>query len=159
LIYGPAVKGNLYKLIRAIAGGYFPFLQDSYAVRSMVGVDDVANALVIAAMHSGANRHPLIVSDGEPYTLYRIHCEVLAAMGLSIPGWILPLSTLKYLGFVGDGLHSIWRKCPLTSDVVSKLTDPATYSAEQMRSLGWQPTTTFYKELPIIINSCMGQRS
>lgn len=157
LIYGAFVKGNLRMMIKAVESGYFPFLQSSGSIRSMVGVNDAAAAMLVAAIHPDANRQPLIVADGQPYTLREMHSKILAVLGKPTPKWSFPLWLLRGLGFIGDQLRVVWKRCPLTSDVVSKLVEPAEYSAEKIRALGWKPTTTFYNELPEVIATSLKQ--
>lgn len=154
LVYGAGVKGNLQKLICAIDKGYCPPLPDIDAERSMVSVHDVVSAILIAAVHIDANRQPLIVADGEAYTPFSIYLAIRAVLGKGKPGWSLPLPLLTSAGFLGDFLQRIWKTCPISSEVVSRLTEPCAYSSNKLRQLGWRPSTTFYKELPAIIAAC-----
>ncbi|HSC75514.1 MAG TPA: NAD-dependent epimerase/dehydratase family protein [Pseudomonadales bacterium] len=155
LVYGAGVKGNLDKLIRAIQRGYFPPLPDTSAERSMVSISDVVNAMLLTAMHPDANRKPLIVADDEPYTAYSIYLAIRMALGKGQPHWAVPVSLLKNLGALGDFLQQYWSGCPVSSEAISRLTEPSAYSAAQLKQLGWYPGTTFYKELPAIISTCL----
>lgn len=159
LVYGSGVKGNLDKLIHAIHCGYFPPLPDIPAERSMVSVSDVVSAILLAAVHPDANRHPLIVTDGEVYTAHSIYLAIRLALGKGRPGWAVPASILKSMGLLGDFLQQLWPGFPFSSEAISRLTEPSAYSAQQLIQLGWHPTTSFYKELPAIISACLETES
>lgn len=155
LVYGVGVKGNLDKLIRAVNRGYFPPLPDTSAERSMVSVCDVVNAMLIASTHPDANRQPLIVADCEVYTAYSVYLAIRLALGKGDPRWSLSPGLLKSIGAIGDVVQHLWTGCPVSSEAISRLIEPCAYSADKMKALGWQPTTTFYKELPAMISACL----
>lgn len=159
LVYGVGVKGNLDKMIRVIHRGIFPPLPDIDAERSMVSVSDLVGAMLLAATHPDANRQQLIVADGEAYTAYSIYIAIRMGLGKGEPLWTMPRALLKIMGIIGDVLQYFWAGCPLSSDVIARLTESSAYSAETIRQLGWQPTTTFYKELPDIISGCLEKKS
>jgi UDP-glucose 4-epimerase len=158
LVYGAGVKGNLDKLIHAIHRGYFPPIPDISAERSMVSVSDVVSAILLAAVHPHANRQILIVADDEAYTAHSIYIAIRRALGKGSPQWILPASLLKCMGALGDFLQYFWSGCPLSSEAISRLTEPSAYSASKLKQLGWRPTTNFYKELPVIVSVCLEEK-
>jgi nucleoside-diphosphate-sugar epimerase len=153
LMYGSGVKGNLLAMLRAIDKGYFPPLADSGAERSMVSVHDVARSLMGAALLPEANRRILIAADGQTYTVGNLYRAMRQALGKPPVSWSLPVGFLKWAGSCGDLVRHIWPACPLTTDAVHRLIDPAAYSAQALRNLGWEPTRTFYDELPQIVNA------
>lgn len=159
LVYGAGVKGNLDKLIHAIHHGFFPPLPDISAERSMVSVSDAVSAILLAAVHPDANRQILIVTDGEAYTAHSIYVAIRVALGKPSPQWTMPACLLKSMGVLGDFLRIFWSGCPVSSEAISRLTEPSAYSANKLKQLGWHPTTTFYKELPAIISSYLEARS
>ncbi len=153
LMYGTGVKGNLQKMINAIEHGYFPPLLDTGAQRSMVFAGDVAEALLLAATHPGANRQPLIVADKEPYTVSDLYTAIRKALGKTPAKWHIPLSLLQALGAVGDALETLGVPFPVNRSAVARLTENAVYSSEKLQQLGWTPSTTFYRELPNMISA------
>jgi UDP-glucose 4-epimerase len=159
LVYGVGVKGNLDKMIRAIHSGFFPALPNISAKRSMVCVSDLVSAMLLAATHPDANRQQLIVADGEAYTAYSIYIAIRIALGKGEPQWSMPRGLLKIMGITGDILQYFWMGCPVSSEVIARLTESSAYSAETIRQLGWRPTTSFYKELPDIITACLEKKS
>jgi nucleoside-diphosphate-sugar epimerase len=158
LVYGAGVKGNLDKMIHAIHRGFFPALPNISAERSMVFVNDLVNAMLLAATHLGANRKKLIVADGEAYTAYSIYIAIRIALGKEEPQWSMPPVLLKIMGITGDILQFFWMGCPVSSQAIARLTESSAYSAEEISQLGWQPTTNFYKELPDIISASLEKK-
>lgn len=148
LVYGAGVKGNVLKMIDAIEKGYFPPLPAMRAQRSMVFGGDVANALLLAAVHPDANRQPLIVADGELYTTNDLYAAIRKVLGRAPAKWHVPLSMLKTIGAVGDVVEKFGITSPVNSGAIARLTESAVYSSEKLKQLGWAPTTTFYRELP-----------
>lgn len=151
LIYGPGQRGNLYRLMRAIDRGFFPRLPDTGGIRSMVGVPDVARALVMLATVPEAHRQVFLAADGEPYTAARIASAIRQALGKPGQGWPLPLAALQLAGRCGDALRHCWPQCPVSTQAVESLVGAAEFSADRLRGLGWQPSTTFMASLPAIV--------
>lgn len=151
LVYGSGIKGNLLKMIQAIGSGYFPPLPETHAERSMVSVQDLVSAMLTVAVHPDANRNIFIAADGEAYTARAIYDAICHELGKEKPVWYLPSALLQFAGLMGDLLQGIWHECPLTTAAVSRLIGPCAYSSAKLMQLGWQPTTTFYEQLPRII--------
>ena len=159
LVYGIGVKGNLNKMIHAIDRGTFPPLPNVPAKRSMVFVNDLVSAMLLAATRLDANRQQLIVADGEAYTAYSIYLAIRMSIGKGIPLWTMPRIFLKIIGVTGDILQYVWAGCPVSSEIIKRLTESSEYSAEKIMQLGWRPTTNFYKELSSIITACLEKKS
>lgn len=153
LVYGAGVKGNVLKMISAIEKGYFPPLPAMQAQRSMVFGGDVANALLLAAVHPDANRQALIVADGESYTSSDLYAAIRKGLGRAPATWHIPLPVLKAIGTVGDAIEKLGMASPVNSDAIARLTESAVYSSEKLKQLGWKPTTTFYRELPNMLSA------
>jgi UDP-glucose 4-epimerase len=66
LVYGPGMKGNLARLIAAVRRGWLPPLPETGNRRSLVHVDDVAQALLLAAAQPAAAGRTYFVTDGRP---------------------------------------------------------------------------------------------
>ncbi len=153
LIYGAGVKGNLQKMMQAVDAGYFPPLPQTQSQRSMVFAGDVVDAILRVALHPLAHRQIFIVSDGEPYTASFLYDEMRQALGKLPVKWRVPPSLLRVLGYGGDIVKFLHLPSPINSDVVSRLMDSAVYSSEELRRLGWEPSTHFSHELPSMISA------
>ena len=153
LVYGPGNKGNLYKMIAAVDHGTFPPLPELGNRRSMVHVADVVRAALLAADQSAANGRCYIVTDGRGYSTRELYELICRALGKRIPGWHVPLWTLKVLGRAGDAIGLVrGKRFVFDSDALEKLTGSAWYSSEKIaRELGYRPGVTFPDALPELI--------
>ena len=102
LVYGATPKGNLEKMIAAVRCGRFPPLLEVGNKRSMVHVDDVVMAALLAAENSAAAGQVFIVADDEPFSTRQLYEWICAAVGRDIPRWTIPLWQLHLLGWGGD---------------------------------------------------------
>ena len=67
MVYGPGCKGNLPRMIQAIARRRFPPLPETANRRSMVDVRDVVQAALLAVTSPIAAGKVYIVTDGQAY--------------------------------------------------------------------------------------------
>jgi UDP-glucose 4-epimerase len=153
LVYGPGNRGNIPRMISAIDRRRFPSIQKVKNMRSMIHVEDVVQALLIAAENPEASGQVYIVTDGGAYSTGEIYRAICQGLGRKIPGWSVPSWILSVSGKVGDLLGRVAGvRMPLNSVAVSKLLGSAWYSPEKIRrELGFRPTHTLYDALPQMI--------
>ena len=155
LVYGVGVKGNLQRMIQAIDSGRFPPLPEFGNRRSMVGVNDVVKAALLAMEQTAANGQVYIVSDGIDYSTRALYEAICTAMGRPVPRWAVPYKLLQAAAWLGDRVEKITGKpMPMNTQKLSSLADSACYCADKIsKELGWQPEETFYTALPEIIEA------
>jgi len=155
LVYGVGVKGNLHKMIHAIAARRFPPLPELDNRRSMVSVGDLATAAWLAMTRTEAQGRTYIVADGVDYSTRRMYLAILAGLGRRPPHWVLPRWVLMAAARVGDRLESTLQwSMPLSSPIFSRLADSACYRSDRLRKdLNWSPSESFYDILPSILSS------
>jgi nucleoside-diphosphate-sugar epimerase len=68
LVYGPSAPGNFGRLVRAVARGVPLPLGHLRALRSFVGIDNLASLLERCTWHPAARNDLFLVSDGEDVT-------------------------------------------------------------------------------------------
>lgn len=153
LVYGPAPKGNLDKMIDAVKRGRFPPLPEVGNKRSMVHIDDVIAAALLAAEHPAAKGQVFIAADNEPFSTRQLFEWICRAAGKTVPSWTMPLWLLRLLGWVGDRIGRLrGRRFVFDSDALAKLTGSAWYtSAKLQRELGWRPKHTLRETMPEIV--------
>lgn len=141
LVYGPGVKGNLEKMLRAVARGRFPPLPETGNRRSMVHLEDLIDAALLAAEHPAAAGRTYIVSDGRGYSTRQLFEAMCRATGRRIPSWSLPAALLRGAGRLGDRLGVLLeRRLPLDSAAVARLLGSACYrNGRIVRELGFVP--------------------
>jgi UDP-glucose 4-epimerase len=155
LVYGPGVKGNLARMLRAIARGRMPPLPDSGNRRSMVALNNLVAAAWLAMERDDANRRTFIVCDATAYSTRQIYEAIHRALGRPLPRFTLPLSLFRLAGHVGDlGNKLSDNAMPWDSAAYERLFGNACYSAARLEGeLGWQPGCNFEQLLPAMIKS------
>ena len=140
-------------MMEAIDRGRFPPLPDTGNQRSLVYVDDVVQALVLAATQDAAVGKIYYVTDNRPYSTTDIYRMMRRALGRAEPRWSLPLGVLRMLARMGDlGQLVLRRGVGFDSKALKKLTGTACYRCDRiMRDLGFRPTRTFEVALPEMV--------
>ena len=153
MVYGNSEKGNLPRMIEAVAKGRFPPLPEAGNRRSMVHVDDVVHAAILAAEKTEAIGQTYIVTDGTPYSTRQIYEWICEALGKPVPGWSIPMPVLRMLARVGDGIGGVrGRRFMFDSDALDKLIGSACYSSAKLeRELGFVPQRHLRETLPDMI--------
>lgn len=155
LVYGPFLKGNLAQMIKAVSKNYFPPLPEVGNKRSMVHVDDVVKAALLAAESSKAAGRIFNLTDGNEYSTRQIYEWICEGLGKSVSKWHVPVGTLEVAARFCDGIEKIVnRRLAFNSDKLKKLIGSACYSSKKIRhELGFVPDKNLHDSLPEIIHS------
>lgn len=153
MVYGNSDKGNLPRMIKSIRKGVFPPLPELHNRRSMVHVDDVVGAALLAATMPEAAGQIYIVSDGQSYSTREIYDWIRAALGKSLSPLSVPIGLMRVLAKAGDGIGCLFgRRFFFDSDALDKLTGSAWYSSAKIeRELGFKPVRDLAHALPEIV--------
>lgn len=141
LVYGPGQKGNLERMIAAVARRRFPPLPETGQRRSMVHVDNVVDALLLAADRAEAAGRTYVVADERPYSTSEIHRAILRALGRPPPRWSVPARALRAAAVGGDvARRLLGRRVGFDSDAHRKLLGNACYRSWRIKEeLGYRP--------------------
>ena len=155
LVYGPGVKGNLQRMLRAIASGHMPPLPDSGKQRSMVALDNLIDAAWLAMDRDCANQRTYIVCDDTRYSTRRIYEAMHRALGRPLPRYTLPLALFKFAARIGDlGNKLTDNAMPWDCAAFARLFGAACYTAERLKSeLGWRARVNFEQSLPAMVQA------
>jgi nucleoside-diphosphate-sugar epimerase len=155
LVYGPGVKGNLLRMMRAIERGYFPPLADTGNKRSMVHVEDLIAAAFSAAVEPPANGKIYIVTDGIPYSSRQIYEVISGALGKKIPGWTVPAWLFLGAAGIGDAVKRVFRvSLPVTSETAQRLLGSACYHSDLIqKELGYRPRNNFFSAVEEMVKN------
>lgn len=155
MVYGPGMKGNLPNMIEAIDKGRFPPIPEFNNKRSMVHVDDVIQATILAAEKQEAVGQVYIITDGQPCSTRQLYENICKTLGKSIPSWRIPKLVLQMLAGIGDLIGKAQgRRFIFDRDALDKLAGSARYSSKKIeRELGLQPQHSLLRALPDIIRS------
>ncbi|HEY3198781.1 MAG TPA: NAD-dependent epimerase/dehydratase family protein [Nitrospirales bacterium] len=159
LVYGPGVKGNIYRMVWAIDHHLFPPFPDLPNRRSLVHVSNVVEAALLAASCAPTSSC-YIVTDRLPYSTRKLYEMICRGLGKQIPHWQMPLTALSIFGRLGDlAGRIIKRRFPIDSDSLDKLVRSAWYSSQRIsRELGYAPIIDFEGALPELITQYRNPR-
>lgn len=153
LVYGQGAKGNLERMIDAVRAGRFPPVPEVGNRRSMVHVDDVVSAAMMAAIEPAASGRVFIVTDGQPISTREMYVWICSALDKPVQRWTAPVSLLRGLSKVGDAVGKIrGRRWVFDSDAFDKLFGSAVYDSTAIeKTLGFKPQWTLQTALPHLI--------
>jgi nucleoside-diphosphate-sugar epimerase len=128
LVYGPGVKGNMAALVN-LARSPLPLpLGGLRAQRSLVALDNLAEAVDVVLKSTAPLRRPLIVSDPEPVTVGEMVAALREGLGRSPGVFPVPQGVLAGVARIGGRLEAFER---LAGSLVA--------SADALRQFGWRP--------------------
>jgi len=153
MVYGPIEKGNLPRMIHAIAKGRFPPLPELGNQRSMIHVDDVVRAAMLVAERPESAGGTYILTDGQAYSTRQMYEWICEALGRSIPAWYVPMFALRLLAMLGDGIGALrGKRFVIDSDAMEKLVGSACYSSDLIqKDLGFKPERNLHESLREIV--------
>lgn len=154
MVYGPTLSGNLSRMIYAVDKGHFPPLPEVANKRSMVHVDDVVRAALLAMERSQASNQTYIISDGNCYSTRQIYLLICAALHKRPADWTLPIGVLRVIASVGDMIGQVrGKRFMFDTDAMDKLIGSAYFSADKInRELGFRPMYDLASALPEIVS-------
>jgi len=143
VVYGPGDRGNVRRLISAIAKGRFFIPGSGDNVKTMVAVDDVALAAIHVASDARAAGKVYLVTDERAATLSEIVDAISRSLGLKRAPRSLPRPVLSVAGRLADFLSGIVGvRLPISASEVRKLASSTRYDGNRIRrELGFRSST------------------
>lgn len=129
IVYGPAAPGNVQTLLKAIRKGIpLPFAATQNR-RSMVFIENLADALLLCATHPKAKGNTYFVSDGRPVSIGELITGLARGMGEKARLFYFPdfliRTPLKLLG---------------KEEILEKITGSLQLDISDIqKTLGWKP--------------------
>lgn len=147
LVYGPGMKANLARLVAAVRCGWCPPLPETGNRRSLVHVDDVVQAALLAAVHPAARGQTYLLTDGRSYSGRELYLMIRRALGYSTPRRAVPAGLLYGAAALADGARwLIGRRGRSARAALDKLLGWACYDSGRIeRELGYRPAWTFQR--------------
>jgi len=137
LLYGPGVKGNFLRLMRAIERGMPLPLGSIHNHRSLLYVGNLVDAIMLSLDHPAAAGQTYLVADNEGISTPELIRAIAAAMHRPARLLPLPLPLLRFAGAITD-----------KSAAVSRLLGSLQIDSNKIRrELGWQPRYTLTEGL------------
>ena len=139
-VYGPRVRGNYRRLLRAMARGRFVSIGTGRNRRSLVVDQDAARAFELAARHPDAAGQIFNVSDGPAHPVEEILSAMAAAVGRPRPRWHLPTGLARMAAAAGDLAGGAVGRRPGLRPSVEKYLEESAVDASRIGSvLGFRP--------------------
>ncbi|MFL2849744.1 MAG: NAD-dependent epimerase/dehydratase family protein [Pseudohongiellaceae bacterium] len=161
-VYGTGMKGNIASMISLIGKGQLPPLPKVETQISLVGIDDLIQAVVLAINKSEAVGRTYYVTDGIRYSIAEIEEAIYRAWGRKIPAWKMPHMLLYcaagLAGLLTRFFMLIGFKRRLAGGISGRtyrnlVTDNLFSNNQICGELGYKPICNFYEALPHIIES------
>lgn len=139
LVYGPGVKANFLRLLQLVARRVPLPLPSSGKMRSLIGVDNLADFIARCVDHSEAANQMFLVSDGEDVSVRDLVVRLAGFLKCSPRVITIPDLILRLGGRITGQRKAIER---LTGELV--------INSEKARNrLGWQPVKTLNDGLAV----------
>ena len=137
LIYGPGVKANFLKMMQWIDRGVpLPF-GSIHNQRSLIGIDNLLDFIVVCLNHTNAAGKTFLVSDDHDLSTTELLRKIAYAMGKPSRLIPVPQAILRFLLIIFGQRHIAERLCgSLQLDIQ--------YTKDQ---LGWQPPCSVEDQL------------
>ena len=161
-IYGVGMRGNIAAMIRLISSGVLPRLPKLTNRLSLVGVDDVVSALLLAAtLDSPADPSVLMaklairvtLTDGCTYEINAIEKSIYDAVERSPSHWRVPVVLL----FTASAMAELLEKLRIFRSGVGlrtyrNLTRDNLFDNHSAKAeLGFEPSTTFFAQVDKLV--------
>jgi UDP-glucose 4-epimerase len=155
VVYGPRDRGNVIRLVRAIRRGRFAIVGDGTNLKTMVGLENVVDAALLAATHPRAPGRTFIVCDARDYSQIEIATTIAELLGRSAKFPKVPRAPMLLLGRIADVVSTAIRvQLPLTSDRIRKLSMSTQHRGDRIRrELGFTPRQSLREGLEQVIAS------
>lgn len=133
LVYGPGVKANFERLMRAIARRWpLPFGRIDDNRRSLVGLDNLVDLIAACVGHRAAAGRTFLVSDGEDLSTADLVRRLAQALGVPSRLVPVPVPLLRLAGAALGRRAAVQRLCgSLQVDIDAARSE-----------LGWTPPST-----------------
>jgi len=154
-VYGPGEHYNFLKLAQAIYRHRFWLIGKGKNQLSLCYVDNLIQAMLLAARGSRGVGEVFLVDDGHPYTLKQLAHAIAQAENREIPPYSLPYSLAYLAGFVFELAAKIIPLAPpLTRKRVITLTSNFAFDiSKAKRVLKYHPEITLTKAVNLTISS------
>ncbi len=139
-VYGPRVRGNYRRLLRAMARGRFVSIGPGRNRRSLIADADAARAFELAALHPAAAGQIFNVADGPAHPVEEILAAMAAAVGRRPPRWHLPTGLARLAAAAGDVASGVVGRRPGLRPSVEKYLEESSVDASRIcQALGFRP--------------------
>ncbi len=139
VVFGEGNRGNVYNLLRQIAGGRFMMVGSGANVKSMAYVGNIA-AFLVYALSLGPGVHIFNYVDGPDMNMRDLVAHVNRCLGKPGNKFRIPKTVALAGGSVLDVVARLsGRTFPISTIRVRKFCESTQFTAERMRQTGFTP--------------------
>ena len=140
-VYGPRLQGNYRTLVRAIRHRLFLPVGDGQNRRTMIYIDDLVRAAILAAEHPGAAGAIFNVTDGMIHSLNEVVASIARALDKRPPRLRLPGRPVQMMTDLADRLSEILLlPAPKLRPIVDKVMEDVAARGDTLcRQLAFRP--------------------
>lgn len=137
MVYGPEVKANFLKLLKAVDRGIPMPVASVNNRRSIIYLGNLVDSIIACINHPGAAGQTYFVSDGEDVSTPELIRQIAEALGKPARLFQLPLFILRLAGGITG-----------KSQAMDRLTGSLAVDSSKIRKeLGWNPPFTLARGL------------
>ena len=157
-VYGIKMKGNIASMISMIHRGRLPRLPALSSKISLLGVEDLTNAILLAAKSNQVARI-YTVTDGQDYPIAAIEEAIYRCLEKKMPRWRTPAVILYTAAVLAGAMARLrGRDTGISSRTYRNLTADNLFKNEEIcAELGFQPTQNLYQLLPEIVGDIVSE--
>jgi nucleoside-diphosphate-sugar epimerase len=139
-VYGSRIRGNYRELVRWLRRGVFLPIGPGDNRRTLVYVQDIADAALIAAAHPAAAGRIFNVTDGQVHTFREIVGVICQVLGRRPPGIHVPIPLARMCSRVLDAGVTFSGGTRIAVPLVDKLIEDMAVDGRRMQEeLGFRP--------------------
>jgi nucleoside-diphosphate-sugar epimerase len=159
-VYGLGMRGNIASLASMIQKGVMPPLPQLDTKISLIGVEDVCQAIELAIESEVAKGKIYSLTDGIKYSVSDIEKSIYKVVGRESPSWKTPrlvlYAAVNFIGFLSKIFAIVGIRIPILSDISSRtyenlVNENLFDNSLAISELGFKPTTSFFSSLPSIM--------
>jgi len=159
-VYGIGMKGNIASMISMIHRGRLPRLPGLSSKISLLGAQDLASAILLAA-NSDQTSRIFTVTDGQDYPITAVEEAIYRCLGKRLPRWRTPAVILYAAAVLSGAIAKLsGRDNGISSRTYRNLTADNLFKNEDIcAELGFQPSQNLYQALPEIVDNIVAKIS
>jgi nucleoside-diphosphate-sugar epimerase len=140
-VYGPRLQGNYRTLVKALQHGFFCPVGNGQNRRTMIYIDDLVRAAILAAEHPKAAGMVFNITDGEIHTLNEVLKAIACALGKTPPRFHFPSEPMQAFSAIVDRFtNSLRLPAPKLRLLVDKMMEDVAVSGDKFcRQLSFHP--------------------
>ena len=140
-VYGPGMKGNYPRLIRAINRGLYIPIGSGTNLRTLIFLDDISHAALLAGKHPDAVGDIYNVTDGQVHDLNSIADAICTALNKQPRRLHIPIAPVRLVcGLIEDVAKLCGKDSTIKRATVDKITENAAVSGNKFqREIGFKP--------------------